>query len=146
MRGDGGGGQRRAEGGQSDGPTDGAAQQQPGQRPAVVDRGEAAAGSTAKKGRREVVIVSVNVGTIAYGVPETGGAAHGTSGTFSRAPTSENMGRLLTQMRRNNQDGTKRVALWVLSSTCPGSRAAQQRRRAERQAFSGATWRFGGCL
>jgi hypothetical protein len=65
-----------------------------------------------------VVIVAVNVGNIAYGRPATGGAAHGTAGTFARAPTSGNMHRLLRQMAPTNEDGSKRVALWALSSTC----------------------------
>jgi DnaJ-domain-containing protein 1/ribonuclease HI len=81
---------------------------------------------TAHRERREVVFVAVNVGTIAYSVPSAGGAAHGTSGTFSRHPISENMNRLLEQMLPQHRDGTKRVAMWVLSSTCLPKRDVQR--------------------
>ena len=74
--------------------------------------------SASKGAGREIVIVSVNVGTIAYGVPEAGAPAHGTAGTLSRHPTSGNMNRLLHQMAAKNEDGTMRVGLWALSSTC----------------------------
>ena len=83
------------------------------------ERGRLGASVAARRTVRGMVMVAVNVGSIAYGTPATGGAAGGgASGSLSKQPVTPNINRLLRQMSVKDGEGQLRVSLWVLSSTC----------------------------